>query len=522
MTPALRIFDGPINCVILGQLNVGKSTLLNQIVGKASAPIGYNETTENISRFQYGTGKQCNKFRVYYRDREPEDHPHCAIKDWIENGNNSSATVLLDFFVDSEFLQNNNIVFIDTQGTGSTQTRHKEEIQQLLQGEHKSTTQHGVVPHILIYVVGDARPETISNLDEYTQALGILPECTIVVVQSPDGNAEDICELLREDLGNRVSIVHEIEPLKDKLSKIPNPDELIQLLTAYRIAADIHGKSVETLEEIFEKENAHKQRTEELRDSLKSDIEGAGSTPEISLRKSIETLQTEMSEPSPEDLQEFFKDDLQKLGEVVTGVRKVLQETRDEIANLQGITRSFGEKQSKFDKTLQQEEQRIKNFRQVWGDRLSGLPQIVGDDVETHIKPTVQDFQKHFDDLPRGIEEQITHVNQLLGDLQKIKDEIQQEIDLFELDIRYLMLLGSSALDLEKDDRKELLCLFGQSGTDRLSRLKRKPADQDEETYISERISYWSSKLSDAIALGQAHAPVLDHALARLESMPIE
>ena len=134
-TPALnaQMSDGPIVCVILGQQDIGKSTLLNKIVGKENcAPIGYNETTENISRFQFGTDEQCKEFRVHWHDREPENRPPCNIKDWIEGGKHTPDTVLLDFFVESEFLKTSNIVLIDTPGTGSTFEKTSDIYQELL------------------------------------------------------------------------------------------------------------------------------------------------------------------------------------------------------------------------------------------------------------------------------------------------------------------------------------------------------------------------------------------------------
>ena len=523
-----QMSDEPIVGVILGQQDTGKSTLLNKIVGKENcAPIGYNETTENISRFQFGRGKQCNQFRVYWYDREPENLPRYNVKDWIEGGKNTPDTVLLDFFVESEFLKTNNIVLIDTHGTGSTKTNHDEEIRQFLQGEHEATTQHGVIPHILIYAVFDARPETVSKLDEYAQALGILPECSIVVVQSPDKNAKEMCELLRENLKNKVSIVlltDEIETLKKKLSDIPDP-HLIKVLTVYRIVSNVHEKAVVLLEDIVREEEEHKQRGEKLRDSLK--VAAGRATPGISSIESREVLQTAVSHLGRfEDLRESLGEDLRSREKLIEDCGKILEEARGGIASFPQAAAAFSKAQEKLDESWNQEKQRIEDSGKVWKEALSATPQVIGhlEAAETYLTeakypPTVHDVyetaQNYLDDLIPGIEKRIIYVNQLLKDLREIKDGIQQKVDLFEKDIRYLVLLKASASGLREGDRKELLCLFGRDGTNRSSRLKFKPDDQD--TYISGRISYWTSNFQNA--LDRDHEAIFDHAIARLEDM---
>ena len=537
LTPALNAQRShePIVCVILGQLNTGKSTLLNKIVDKENcAPIGYNETTENISRFQFGIDERCNEFRIYWRDRDPEDRDLKDVKDWTEtdDGKNSPQTALLDFFVNSQFLEDNNIVLIDTPGTGSTKTRHDEEIQQFLQGEHEATTQYGIIPHVLIYVVSDANPETISKLDEYAQALGILPECSIVVVSSDEsGEYARICELLREELRGKVSIVlpsDQIEILRDKLSSIPNPD-LVKVLTIYRIVSNVHEEAVEILEEIVREEEAHKQRGKELRDSLESAIGGA--IPKTSLDKSMETLQTAVSHLNTfNNLPESLQSDLQKREELLTNFYEVLRETREDIGKFPGAAAAFSKQQEKLEESWNQEKQRIEDSRKVWEEVLSGLPQIVGDleVVETYIKeaarPSVYDVyktaQEYLNDLTPGIEKRIIHVNQLLKDLRDIKGGIQQKVDLFEKDIIYLVLLEASASGLTEDDRKDLLCLLGQNGTTLSSRLKFKPDDQAAKEYILERISHWNINLLNA--LDQDLVEIFYHALARLENMLVE
>ena len=157
--------DSPVsNIVIMGRQITGKSTLLNAIIGKDRAHTGHTETTTTLDTFQFG-----------------------------------------------------HINILDTPGTGSTKTQYDEVVNEFLEGDHEVTSQHGVIPHALIYVASDVTPHTVSkvgeDIDYYTQSLGILPEYCILVVQkwdiadSPDEKAEEMCELLRESLQDQVSMI---------------------------------------------------------------------------------------------------------------------------------------------------------------------------------------------------------------------------------------------------------------------------------------------------------------------------
>ncbi len=529
----------PIVGVLLGPQGAGKSTLLNEMVGETCAPIGYTVTTETINRFQYGSEKQSDKFRVHWRKREHEDlaleDVNETLKDWIAGGKNVSETALIDFFVNSEFLRSHNIALIDTPGIGSTQQHLDAEIQQFLHGEHAATTQHGVIPHVLIYVISDVHPATVRSIrakfGEYKQTLGILPEASIIVVQSSDGNAERKCELLREEFGSEAPpllLTHETEALQKQLSYLPDP-HLLKVLTVYRIVSNVYEKAVEILKDSVEAEEAHKQGGEKFRDSLKPEIrDSLKSETGITASESRKILQTIVSHlHTLRELRESLESDLQKRQELVENFRKVLAKTREGIRDFPVAVEAFRHAQAELKADWKQEKQRVEDSSHTWKEVFAATPQIVKDleTLETYLKesawPTIYDVyetsENYLNDLIPSIEERIAQIHQLLESLHQTKAKIEENAHLFEEDIRCLNLLntlGDSEITNQK--KQELQRLFGQNGTSvsRRLRISNGSTSAEKEKKCSELLDYWETERYGASSneLNQ----ILDHATLRL------
>ena len=56
--------ESPFTVAVVGQMRVGKSSLLNTLVGADLAVTGVNETTATINWFKYAEGEFCDRFRV--------------------------------------------------------------------------------------------------------------------------------------------------------------------------------------------------------------------------------------------------------------------------------------------------------------------------------------------------------------------------------------------------------------------------------------------------------------------------
>lgn len=202
---------------IVGQMRVGKSTLLNALIGRKLAPTGVTETTATINWFRYGTGDLCNKFRVHWKDGSTEDRPLAQVSDWIGQQENAEKTRALDFFADSEFLKIVNI--IDTPGTRSVLEHHEEATQGLLAEKlEKETFEYGGRADAVVYVinpVGRAADQDLLQLfGDRTRLTGASPYNSIAVVQKwehlepdPRAEVEKKCDRLRVQLQSQVAEV---------------------------------------------------------------------------------------------------------------------------------------------------------------------------------------------------------------------------------------------------------------------------------------------------------------------------
>ena len=81
---------------IVGQMRVGKSTLLNALMGRRLAPTGITETTATINWFRHARGELTGKFRVHWNDGSSEDLPLQAVTNWLGREENARATRALD------------------------------------------------------------------------------------------------------------------------------------------------------------------------------------------------------------------------------------------------------------------------------------------------------------------------------------------------------------------------------------------------------------------------------------------
>lgn len=203
---------------IIGQMRVGKSTLLNALIGRPLAPTGITETTATINWFRYdASGALHPKFRVHWLDGSSEDLPLERVSEWLGEQENASKTRSLDFFADSDFLKIANIV--DTPGTRSVVEGHTEATQGLLAEKWEAETlKYGGRADAVVYVinpVGKASDRDLLQLfGERTRLPGASAYNSIAVVQKwehlePDPVREVArkCERLRDQLQGKVAEV---------------------------------------------------------------------------------------------------------------------------------------------------------------------------------------------------------------------------------------------------------------------------------------------------------------------------
>lgn len=145
----------PFSVAIVGQMRVGKSTLINALVGDDVTITGVNETTATVNWIRHGSAEEAKQFRVVW-DTNPPQTELCDRSDlelWIGNSDRAKRTRYLEFSNPSSFLEK--VWIIDTPGARSVHEDHEATLRGLLSEEKsdQDTSFYGGVADCLVYVV---------------------------------------------------------------------------------------------------------------------------------------------------------------------------------------------------------------------------------------------------------------------------------------------------------------------------------------------------------------------------------
>lgn len=312
----LDVLETTFTVAAVGQMRSGKSSLLNALMGADLAVTGVTETTATINHFVYGTGEQCRKFRVYWRDRPLEDFPLDEIKRWVGHSELARATRRIEFFADIDFLRFARLV--DTPGTRSVIGFHEQVTRDFLglaDRLDEETRRQGCAADAVIYVVMPvARQTDEALLDEFkrnTRLPGSTPYNSIAVVHkwetlevdSPFDEAFRKAERIAQVMGELVSAVIPVSaPLARAAESFPDQfwDDLLRLC---------RKTPAETIEELLISEQDF-QRLEDPRCSLtaeaRRELRRNYPLPWPSL-KAIIQLGHARQPDSPEELRELIR-----------------------------------------------------------------------------------------------------------------------------------------------------------------------------------------------------------------------
>lgn len=232
----------PFTVAIVGQMKAGKSTLVNALVGQDDlVPIGVEETTATINHFRHGSGPECGKFRIHWKDDavKAANEPLEALKDWVHKGSNIEKAKFLEFRADAEFLKDYHL--IDTPGTRSVVAEHEEATRGFLaERREDETLVYGSRANAVLYVINPHAREDDAKLlqgfGDETRLPGFSPYNSIAVIQKWDTlHIEAVGELNRlRDLAERKDadwarfLPEKVDPNKLK----PDPLAIAQLRRA--------------------------------------------------------------------------------------------------------------------------------------------------------------------------------------------------------------------------------------------------------------------------------------------------
>jgi hypothetical protein len=166
---------------VAGQMRVGKSTLINAMIGADLAIPGVTETTATVNWFRHGTPAQASKFRVVWNDAAgSSDLIEIADKlKWSGSSELAARTRYLEFFSPTEFLKKVNIV--DTPGTRSTFDSHEKAARGFLLAEgkaEKDTLYYGGITDCVAYVLPPVTRQNDSEVLGQFAAGSRLPQST--------------------------------------------------------------------------------------------------------------------------------------------------------------------------------------------------------------------------------------------------------------------------------------------------------------------------------------------------------
>lgn len=178
---SLAIAEAPFTLAVVGQMRVGKSTLINALVGAELAIPGVTETTATVNWFRHGTPEQAGKFRVVWNDlADSSDEYDLADKhQWSGNSELAARTRFLEFFSTAEFLKKVHVV--DTPGTRSTLRSHEDAARGFLLAEGRAERDslfYGGVADCIVYVLPPVTHQNDSELLGQFTSQRRLPQST--------------------------------------------------------------------------------------------------------------------------------------------------------------------------------------------------------------------------------------------------------------------------------------------------------------------------------------------------------
>ena len=181
----LNVAETPFTVAIVGQMRVGKSSLLNALVGVDLAVTGVTETTATINWFKYGDHTQCNRFRVVWKDRPAEEFGRDEISHWVGDSERAEATKYIEFFANADFLRRANVV--DTPGTRSTIKSHERTTQDFLalrreQETHREGAAADAILYVLMPVARQNDHDLLTDFESETRLAGSFPYNSLAVM----------------------------------------------------------------------------------------------------------------------------------------------------------------------------------------------------------------------------------------------------------------------------------------------------------------------------------------------------
>jgi hypothetical protein len=183
----MKVSHSPFTLAVVGQMRVGKSSLINALVGEDLAITGVNETTATVNWFRHGNAEQAKKFHVVWEGSAgSEERDLSDIQRWVGDSDLAKRTRYLEFVSTAEFLKR--VQIVDTPGTRSSLAAHEETLRGFLaeRRNEQETLHYGGSADCVVYVLPpiarESDEELLATFASQTRLPGSSPYNSVAVL----------------------------------------------------------------------------------------------------------------------------------------------------------------------------------------------------------------------------------------------------------------------------------------------------------------------------------------------------
>lgn len=505
----IELTESPFTLAVVGQMRVGKSTLINSLVGQDLAIVGVNETTATINFFKHAQDKNKHSFRVHWKDKPYQDFTLEEIDKWVGDSDLAKNTKYLEFFCDSDFLKN--IYLVDTPGTRSVIEGHTDTIDEFLsEKKERETFYYGGKADAILYVLGPVAREADANLleqfENVTRIPGSSPFNSIAVVHKWETiESEDVvkenkhkCSIINNQLRNHVSDVIPYSGPMAMASKELEPDFWSDLVS---FLSNVDVSKLQRVIERGEQRFLNKyDRGGELYRRSRMPWPSYRSMIQLAIKNSItdaRKLRSYIDDISGYDIllnainDRFIKKT--RLIKVFTLLNKSL--TPYHVANL------------RFDSELKAKKKLLEETKQAVAD----LYEAINGGLD-FLKPTLNILKR----IEAPLESEIQFIKQIKSELESQAVKLLDSFNDFNRDVEAIRKIDEGLFSLDDNELSEIRAILGCYGFSAKERLSSYTESIDLLSHIDSRIDYFSLKSEESTGEDKLF---YDHLIFRLEQL---